>query len=134
MTLYQDPDGPRHRPSLIEDLVKLPTKATNQPLENQSTATLAWLIDRSSVFAREFVALFMGAEPLPDGTIGARGWVPLRMPNRRPLLAREQSRRFRATFAEVCSPCVPRRGSIAQVSRGPKPRSCEAFCDRGDRI
>lgn len=81
MSLYQDPDKPRHRPSLVEDLVKLPTKATNQPLENQATATLAWLIDRSPVFAARFVALFVGWEQTPKGTIGARGWVSLRMPD-----------------------------------------------------
>ena len=81
MAFYQDPDKPRHRPSLIEDLFKLPTKPGLHPLENQSTATLAWLIDRSPVFAHEFVELFLGPGSAPDATLGARTWVTLPNPD-----------------------------------------------------
>ena len=81
MAFYQDPDKPRHRPSLIEDLFKLPTKPGLHPLENQSTATLAWLIDNSPVFAREFVELFLGAGSAPDTTLGARTWLTLPNPD-----------------------------------------------------
>lgn len=81
MTCYQDPDKPRHRPSLIEDLFSLPTKAGLHPLENQSTATLAWLIDRSPVFAREFVELFLGEGAAPSGTLGARTWITIANPD-----------------------------------------------------
>lgn len=81
LTLYQDPDKPRRRPSLVEDLVKLPTKPTGQPLENQATAVLAWLIDHSPSFARGFVSLIAPEVDLPNGRIGARTWVSLRMPD-----------------------------------------------------
>jgi hypothetical protein len=80
MAFYQDPDKPRHRPSLIADLFKLPTKPGLHPLENQATATLAWLIDRSPAFAREIVELFLGPGSAPQGTIGARTWVSLPNP------------------------------------------------------
>ncbi|MEJ7784250.1 MAG: hypothetical protein WKF96_05550 [Solirubrobacteraceae bacterium] len=80
MAFYQDPDKPRHRPSLIEDLFKLPTKPGLHPLENQSTATLAWLIDRSPAFAQGIVELFLGPGSAPQGTIGARTWVSLPNP------------------------------------------------------
>ena len=81
MGFYQDPDKPRHRPSLVEDLFKLPTKPGLHPLENQSTATLAWLIDRSPIFAREIVELFLGPGSAPDGTLGARTWISLPNPD-----------------------------------------------------
>jgi hypothetical protein len=80
MAFYQDPDKPHHRPSLIADLFKLPTKPGLHPLENQATATLAWLIDRSPRFAREIVGLFLGAGSVPGGTMGARTWVSLPSP------------------------------------------------------
>lgn len=81
MAFYQDPDKPRRRPSLIEDLVKLPTKPGLHPLENQATATLAWLIDRSPTFACEMVDLLLGPGSAPDATIGARTWVKLANPD-----------------------------------------------------
>src|SRR4051794_38878824 len=80
MGLYQDPAAPRPRPSLVRDLFTLPTKPTLHPLENQATAVLAWLADRSKAFAAELVSLFLGASVEIAHPIGARAWVSLPQP------------------------------------------------------
>ena len=63
-------DNPRTAETRTEDegpwpSIKLPAKAGLHPLENQSTAMLAWLIDRSRVFACEFVELSLARDRLP---------------------------------------------------------------------
>lgn len=80
MPLYRDPTLPRPRPSLIRDLFTIPAKATNHQLENQATAVLAWLMDRSPMVARAVVALFMAEEHVPAAAIGARTWISLPKP------------------------------------------------------
>jgi len=81
--VYVDPTGPRRRPSLVGGLMDFPTKARLSPVENQLTATLAWLLDRSERFARAFLALYAVGDPELGGaiekaeTVGARGWVTL---------------------------------------------------------
>jgi hypothetical protein len=60
--------------------MRLPATPEQHPLENQCTAVLAWLVDRSDLFAREFVALFLD-DPVPAGTVGARAQLSLPMPD-----------------------------------------------------
>src|SRR3954465_2143481 len=80
MALYQDPAQPRLRPSLVEDLLALPATTKHHPLENQSTAVLAWLADRSALFAPRLVACFLG-HPVDKGiVIGARTQIPMEQP------------------------------------------------------
>src|SRR5947208_572316 len=57
--IYTDPLQPRQRPNLIAGLISTPSTPATQPLENQMTETLAWLIDRSPAFARAFIQLFV---------------------------------------------------------------------------
>lgn len=65
--MYVDPAGPNYRPpNLIEELTRFHTTKAVVPGENQLTATLAWLLDRSQVFAREFAGLYLESEVL-DG-------------------------------------------------------------------
>src|SRR3954449_12698847 len=78
--LYQPPDKPRLRPSLVKDLFVIPAKSTNHQIENQATAVLAWLIDRSPEFARRCLELFVGPDHVPHGPVGARTWVTLPKP------------------------------------------------------
>ena len=58
MRVYQDPAEPRLRPNLVTGLMELPSTSTQSPEENQLSETLAWLLDRSPVFARSFAQLF----------------------------------------------------------------------------
>jgi hypothetical protein len=78
--LYQDPTGPRAWPSLVEDLFALSMTHKQHPLENQATAALAWLIDRSPAFARTIVACFLGDGAVPDVSVGARTQLSLPKP------------------------------------------------------
>src|SRR3954454_24723734 len=80
MSLYQDPTGPRLRPSLIEDLFALPATIKHHPLENQSTAILAWLADRSPQFARRLAERYLGREVGADVVIGSRTQLALPQP------------------------------------------------------
>jgi hypothetical protein len=80
VALYQDPAQPRLRPSLIEDLIALPATTKHHALENQSTAVLAWLADRSPAFARRLVACFLGHNVKPDVVIGARTQISMPQP------------------------------------------------------
>src|SRR3954454_10843552 len=83
MSFYQDPTAPRLRPSLIEDLFALPATIKHHPLENQSTAVLAWLADRSPQFARRLAERYLGRELGADVVIGSRTQLALPQPGRR---------------------------------------------------
>src|SRR3954453_3366178 len=63
MALYEDPLGHRSRPTLIPALMSIPASASMHQHENQATAALAWLADRSPPFARHLAALFIGDDP-----------------------------------------------------------------------
>ena len=80
VVLYQDPAKPRRRPSLIGALLSIPAKATNHQLENQATAVLAWLVDRSPVIAEGVLRLFLEDDAPAAGVIGARTWISLPQP------------------------------------------------------
>jgi len=80
MALYQDPAKPRLRPSLVKDLFTIPAKATNHQIENQATAVLAWLIDRSPALAAAIVELFLGDAAPRVTHAGTRTWVSLPKP------------------------------------------------------
>jgi hypothetical protein len=80
MALYQDPAKPRPRPSLVRDLLTIPAKVDNHQIENQATCVLAWLVDRSPVFARALLELFAGdALPIVE-PVGARTWISVPKP------------------------------------------------------
>lgn len=79
MQIYQDLEGPKKRPNLIDGLMRWPTTQALHPQENQFTEALAWLADRSPVFARALVGLFVPARDQEflaalegNPTIGAR--------------------------------------------------------------
>jgi hypothetical protein len=74
MSLYQEPLGHRARPTVIPALMSIPASASMHQHENQATAALAWLADRSLPFARRLAALFIGDDGLVDrcAAIGAR--------------------------------------------------------------
>ena len=65
--VYVDPAGSHYRPpNLIAELTRFHSTKAVVPEENQMTAALAWLLDRSQVFAREFAGLFLGSDVLAD--------------------------------------------------------------------
>jgi hypothetical protein len=80
MALYQDPAADRPRPSLVRDLLRIPAKVDNHQIENQATCVLGWLVDRSPVFARELIAMFVGDAVTVVEPIGARTWLSLPKP------------------------------------------------------
>jgi hypothetical protein len=81
MALYRDPAAAhRPRPSIVRDLLRIPAKIDNHQIENQATCVLGWLVDRSPVFARELVALFVGDAVEVVEPIGARTWISLAKP------------------------------------------------------
>lgn len=60
--VYIDPLAKHGRLSLIGELTKLPSRPKHSPAEDQLTAAVAWLADRSTVFANEFCKLVLGAD------------------------------------------------------------------------
>lgn len=80
MSLYFDPvDNPR-RPALVADLLGIPATTTQHQFENQTTAVLAWLVDRSPTVARSVLRLFLGDAGLPQAEVGAQTQVSLPKP------------------------------------------------------
>ena len=76
--LYFDPAGGGPRSNLIEELVRALPESGLKPFERQVTVTLAWLLDRSDVFARAFAKLFLGEGAVAKAErIGARAWATL---------------------------------------------------------
>src|SRR3954453_5509351 len=74
MALYEDPLGHRSRPTLIPALMSIPASASMHQHENQATAALAWLAERSPPFARRLAALFIGDDQATQecAVLGAR--------------------------------------------------------------
>lgn len=82
MSLYFDPtDNPR-RPALVADLLGIPATTSLQQFENQTSAVLAWLVDRSPAVARVVLRLFLGERNLPQSQeVGAQIQVSLPKPD-----------------------------------------------------
>lgn len=70
--VYVDPHSKHQRLSLIGELTKLPSRPEHVPAEDQLTAAVAWLTDRSEAFAREFCKLaFLGDDEALEALAGA---------------------------------------------------------------
>ncbi len=68
--VYVDPAGTHYRPpNLIQGLMKYPSTISLAPQENQFTEALAWLIDRSDLFARRFAELFLPADVVAQARV-----------------------------------------------------------------
>ena len=86
--VYIDPAGSHYRsPNLISELTRFRSTKAAVPEENQMTAALAWLLDRSQVFAREFASLFIDGDVLDGVTrFGTQTQVALPNPTGKGLL------------------------------------------------
>jgi hypothetical protein len=80
MSLYQDPSLPYLRPSLVGDLLGVPATTSQHQLENQATAVVAWLVDRSPALARVVLELFLRDHAPDEGPVGARTQLSLAKP------------------------------------------------------
>lgn len=69
------------RPSLVTDLLQIPANHQQHQLENQATAVLAWLGDRSNAIGSALVDLFLGTPPPADALIAIRTQVSLPKPD-----------------------------------------------------
>jgi hypothetical protein len=82
--VYIDPASPEWpHPNLIAELMSKPATEALHPLEAQSTIVLAWLLDRSEVFARRIAQFLVEGDSEAEAavaaaaTTGARSWVTL---------------------------------------------------------
>lgn len=84
--VYRDPTDKHERLSLIGELTKLPSRPAHVPAEDQLSAAVAWIADRSTDFAQAFCGLFVDVDDREAGealaaasTLGAG--VQLRLPS-----------------------------------------------------
>lgn len=78
---YVDPCKYSTPPTLLGGLMAVPAKIRLNPLENQVTTVLAWLLARSDDFARSFCRLFMDGPATgaldESHKVGTRTWITL---------------------------------------------------------
>jgi hypothetical protein len=110
-TVYEDPQSPRDRRSLLGSLMRVSATSRLHQAEDQLTEVLAWLCDRDTALCRDVAELFLHPDDeearralFSAGTVGVRTQAIIPRPAERPVrpdLSIEGSNRAFQLLVEV---------------------------------